>query len=210
MSNPFFTNAANIVAFTRARAEVIESDSDAVAAAFDAVYTVTQRAMKTPAGEAPLNDLPSATARANKSLVFDAAGQTAVTVAATSAEMQAAITAASNAAASAAGASASAAAVAATSAAVAATVVTVTATAATAVSGSHYILDNVAATTVTLPAAPSAGDTVWITPANDLTNNVIDPGANKIRKQTGTRLTDMGLSTYQLRYLDAAKGWWLL
>ena len=47
-------------------------------------------------------------------------------------------------------------------------VVTVSGTTQTAVAGSHYVLTNVAATTVTLPASPTSGDTVAITPANSL------------------------------------------
>jgi hypothetical protein len=43
------------------------------------------------------------------------------------------------------------------------TVQVVSGTSQTAVAGAHYILTNVAATTVTLPASPASGDTVWVT-----------------------------------------------
>ena len=52
-------------------------------------------------------------------------------------------------------------------------VAVVTATSQAAVAGMHYVLTNVAATTVTLPASPTSGDTVWITWTNTLYTNVI-------------------------------------
>jgi hypothetical protein len=53
------------------------------------------------------------------------------------------------------------------------TVVVVTTTALTAAAGNHYILTNVAATTLTLPAAPSSGDTVMVSAQNGLATNII-------------------------------------
>lgn len=43
----------------------------------------------------------------------------------------------------------------------------------TAVAGNHYVLTNAAATTVTLPASPSAGATVMVTAQNGLATNII-------------------------------------
>ena len=51
--------------------------------------------------------------------------------------------------------------------------VTVTTTTYTTIAQEHCVLTNVAATTVTLPAAPSVGDMVWITSANNLATNVV-------------------------------------
>ena len=44
----------------------------------------------------------------------------------------------------------------------------------TATAGTHCILKNVAATTVTMPPAPVTGDQVWVTVDNGLTTNVIN------------------------------------
>lgn len=95
------------------------------------------------------------------------------------------------------------------------TLVIVTATTQTAVKGNHYVLTNVAATTLTLPADPTAGDLVYVTSANSLATNVVarSPIAGVV---TSSRI--MGLIedltinttayiTLQLRYINATIGW---
>lgn len=87
-------------------------------------------------------------------------------------------------------------------------VVTVSGTTQTAVAGSHYVLTNVAATTVTLPASPASGDTVAITPANSLTTNVIARGGNTIMSLAEDMTLDNANATVTLRYL--ASTWRLI
>ena len=86
-----------------------------------------------------------------------------------------------------------------------ATVVAVVAgTTQTAVAGSHYILTNVAATTVTLPASPASGDTVWITWTNTLTTNVIARNAQTIMGIAEDMTLDATTNgTVQLRFVNS-------
>lgn len=86
----------------------------------------------------------------------------------------------------------------------------VTGTSQTAVSGGHYVLTNVAATTVTLPASPTAGDTVWVTPGNGLTTNVIAQGGSKIMSLAEDMTLDNFNVTVQLRYINSTLGWRLV
>lgn len=93
MSNVFYDAALNAVPDTLIRSARHNNEFASVEAGFDAVQTLTNAAIKAPNGESP-GRLPAAAARANKSFVFDASGDPAVAVAATSAEMTAAIAAA--------------------------------------------------------------------------------------------------------------------
>jgi len=81
--------------------------------------------------------------------------------------------------------------------------VIVSATTQTAIAGSHYVLTNVALSTLTLPAGPAAGDTVWVTPANDLFTNVISRNGATIMGIA----EDMTIDTYtsvQLRFVNSS------
>ena len=80
-------------------------------------------------------------------------------------------------------------------------VVDVSATSQTAVANRHYVLTNVAATTVTLPASPTSGDTVAITPANSLMTNVIARNGNTIMSLAEDMTLDNANATVTLRYL---------
>ena len=80
-------------------------------------------------------------------------------------------------------------------------VVTVSGTTQTAVAGAHYVLTNVAATTVTLPTSPTSGDTVAITPANSQITNVIARGGNTIMSLAEDMTLDNANATVTLRYL---------
>lgn len=53
------------------------------------------------------------------------------------------------------------------------TVVVVTGTTQAVAVENHYVLTNVAATALTLPASPPSGGTVWVTVANGLSTNSI-------------------------------------
>ena len=85
------------------------------------------------------------------------------------------------------------------------TLVTVSGTSQPAVAGTHYILTNVAATNVTLPAGTS-GDTVWITWTNSLATNTVTPnGAETIMDVAGAMALDASTKgTVQLRYVASS------
>lgn len=73
----------------------------------------------------------------------------------------------------------------------------------TAVAGSHYILTG-AATTVTLPAAPASGDTVWVTVANALFTNVIARNGLTIMGLAENLTIDNNNATVELRYVNTS------
>jgi hypothetical protein len=73
----------------------------------------------------------------------------------------------------------------------------------TLVAGGHYVLTNVAATTVTLPAAPASGDTVWVTTANGLINNVIARNGKTIMQLTEDLILNITNQTTRLRYTNS-------
>jgi hypothetical protein len=83
----------------------------------------------------------------------------------------------------------------------------VTGTTQTAVAGNQYVLTNAAATTVTLPASPSAGDTVYITVANSLTTNVVARNSQKIQSLSEDLTLNATYAAVQLRYADSTRGW---
>lgn len=83
----------------------------------------------------------------------------------------------------------------------------VTGTTQTAVASNQYVLTNAAATTVTLPASPSAGDTVYVTVANNLTTNVVARNGSNIMSLAQNLTLDATYASAQLRYADATRGW---
>ena len=89
-------------------------------------------------------------------------------------------------------------------------VVDVTTTTQTAIKDSHYILTNVAASTLTLPATPSAGDTVWVTVGNGLGSNVVARNGSNIMGLAEDMTLNSPTASVQLRYINATLGWRLL
>ena len=89
------------------------------------------------------------------------------------------------------------------------TLVIVTTTTQTAVKSNHYVLTNVAATTLTLPADPTAGDVVYITSGNGLATNVVAySGTYKIMGLLeNLTINTTAYITLQLRYINATIGW---
>lgn len=84
-------------------------------------------------------------------------------------------------------------------------VTVVSGTSQTAVAGNHYVLTNVAATTVTLPASPASGDTVWITWTNTLTTNIIARNAQTIMGDASDMTLDAATNgTVQLRFVNSS------
>jgi hypothetical protein len=83
----------------------------------------------------------------------------------------------------------------------------VTGTTQTAVAGNHYVLTNVAATTVTLPATPTAGDLVWVTVGNGLTTNVVARNGSNIQSLAEDLTLNAAYAAVQMRYINSTIGW---
>jgi hypothetical protein len=81
---------------------------------------------------------------------------------------------------------------------------TVSGTTQTAVAGNAYLLTNVAATTVTLPASPAANDKVVVKVANGLLTNVINPNGNTIEGISGNLTIDSTSAIVTLQYLNSS------
>jgi hypothetical protein len=81
-------------------------------------------------------------------------------------------------------------------------IVLVSGTTQTAITDMHYVLTNVAATTLTLPASPVSGDTVAVTPANSLATNVIARNGNTIMGISEDMTLDSATATVTLRFLN--------
>ena len=79
-----------------------------------------------------------------------------------------------------------------------------------AASGQHLVLTNVATVTVTLPAAPAAGDTVWVTTGNGLSTNVIARNGLLIMGLAEDMTLDNANATYCVRYINSTLGWRLV
>lgn len=76
----------------------------------------------------------------------------------------------------------------------------------TAAASTHYVIVG-GATTVTLPASPSAGTIVWITVANGRTDTVIARNGQNINSLAENMTVDSAFAGIQLRYADATRGW---
>lgn len=83
-------------------------------------------------------------------------------------------------------------------------VITVTGTSESALVNRHYVLTNVSSTTVTLPASPSEGDTLAVTPANSLTTNVIARNGLTIMNLAEDMMLDSLNVTVILRYIASS------
>lgn len=74
-----------------------------------------------------------------------------------------------------------------------------------AVANVHYILTNVATTTVTLPASPASGAQVWITWTNGLVTNVIARNGQTIMGLSEDMTLDTSTNgTVQLRFVNSS------
>jgi hypothetical protein len=90
------------------------------------------------------------------------------------------------------------------------TLVIVAATTVTASTGFHYVLTNVAATALTLPAAPVAGDLLLVTSGNSLlTNSVLRNGSRINGVEDDLILNEVG-AFITLRYINSTLGWILV
>lgn len=85
-----------------------------------------------------------------------------------------------------------------------------TATAVTGVVGTEHALTNVSASTVTLPASPTAGNIIAVGASNGLLTNLVDPGTNKIMGTSGTMTINVAYTCVHFRYINATVGWEIL
>jgi hypothetical protein len=85
--------------------------------------------------------------------------------------------------------------------------VTVTGTTASASANGDYLLTNVAATTVTLPAAPADGDTIMVSVGNGLTTNVVNPNGKNINGEAGNMTINYRYGSVLLRYSATLGDW---
>jgi hypothetical protein len=83
----------------------------------------------------------------------------------------------------------------------------VTGTTQNATAGNHYVLTNAAATTVTLPGSPAAGDTVWVTVGNGRVDNIVARNGNNIQSLAENLTLDAAYAAVQMRYINATIGW---
>jgi len=83
-------------------------------------------------------------------------------------------------------------------------VIIVSGTTQTAVAGTHYVLTNVALTTVTLPASPAANDKVSITVANGLATNIVARNAQTIMGLAEDLTVDNKNAFISLQFLNSS------
>jgi hypothetical protein len=86
----------------------------------------------------------------------------------------------------------------------------VNATTVAAANNNHYILKNVAASNVDLPANPNVGDIVIVTPINGLTTNTINNNTKKIMSSATVMTIDRLNYTVRLRYINSTVGWFII
>jgi hypothetical protein len=83
----------------------------------------------------------------------------------------------------------------------------VTGTTQNATANNHYALTNAAATTVTLPGSPAAGDVVWVTVNNGRIDNIVARNGNNIQSLAEDLTLNATYAAVQLRYINATIGW---
>lgn len=83
-------------------------------------------------------------------------------------------------------------------------VTVVSGTTQTAVTGNQYVLTNASASTLTLPASPSAGDTVIVSIGNSRTDNVIARNGSTVMGLAEDMTVDNANATVTLRYLNSS------
>lgn len=83
----------------------------------------------------------------------------------------------------------------------------VTDTTATATAGQFCVLTNVAATTLTLPATPSAGNVVAVKVGNGLITNVVAGNSEKIESIAEDLTLNLPYASLTLTYINSTIGW---
>ena len=87
------------------------------------------------------------------------------------------------------------------------TVTVTSSTAITAAANFHYVLTAATAATVTLPASPTIGDTIYVTAANGLVTNVVARNGKPIQNLSEDMTLDNPYASAQLRFTDNTEGW---
>lgn len=80
----------------------------------------------------------------------------------------------------------------------------------TATAGQHIVCTNASAVTITLPTSPTAGQTVWITPGNGRSDNVVARNGQNIMSLAENMTINNRHATVQLRFINSTLGWRLV
>lgn len=74
----------------------------------------------------------------------------------------------------------------------------------------HYVVTTAgAAAALTMPTSPTVGDLVQISVANGRTDNSVVANVSPIQGQANDLFLDAGIPTYEFKYLDSTRGWYL-
>ena len=74
----------------------------------------------------------------------------------------------------------------------------------------HYVVTTAgAAAALTMPPSPTVGDLVQISVANGRTDNSVVANVSPIQGQANDLFLDVGIPTYEFKYLDSTRGWYL-
>lgn len=74
----------------------------------------------------------------------------------------------------------------------------------------HYVVTTAgAAAALTMPASPTVGDRVQISVTNGRTDNSVVVNVSPIQGQANDLFLDAGIPTYEFKYLDSTRGWYL-
>lgn len=79
-----------------------------------------------------------------------------------------------------------------------------------AIAGQHIVCTNAGAVTITLPATPTAGQTVWVTVGNGRTDNVIARNGQNIMGLAEDMTINSADATVALRFINTTLGWRLV
>lgn len=74
----------------------------------------------------------------------------------------------------------------------------------------HYVVTTAGAdAALTMPASPAVGDRVQISVTNGRKDNSVVVNVSPVQGQANDLLLDAGIPTYEFKYLDSTRGWYL-
>lgn len=73
----------------------------------------------------------------------------------------------------------------------------------------HYVVTTAGAAALTMPTSPTVGDLVQISVANGRTDNSVVANVSPIQGQANDLFLDLKIPTYEFKYLDSTRGWYL-
>ena len=76
-----------------------------------------------------------------------------------------------------------------------------------AVAGNQYVMTNAGTSTLTLPASPSLGDSVWVSVGNSRTDTIVAGNGQNIENISSNLVIDISNYTVMLRYVNSTIGW---